>query len=60
MYLQLESTFIEILNPKKTNMIVGCIYRHPHMELNKLNDYYANNLLNKLSKVYCTTNKNKK
>ena len=23
-----ESTFIEILNPKKINVIVGCIYRH--------------------------------
>ena len=25
---ELESTFIEILNPKKINVIVGCIYRH--------------------------------
>ena len=33
---ELESTFIEILNPKKTNVIVGCIYRHPHMDLNNL------------------------
>ena len=33
---KLESTFIEILNPKKTNVIVGCIYRHPHMDLNNL------------------------
>ena len=47
---ELESTFIEILNPKKTNVIVGCIYRHPHMDLNEFNDYYINNLLDKLSK----------
>ena len=46
----LESTFIKILNPKKTNMIVACIYRHPHMDQNKSNDYYINNLLDKLSK----------
>ena len=45
-----ESTFIEILNPKKTNVIVGCIYRHPHMDLNEFNDYYVYNLLDKLSK----------
>ena len=37
---ELESTFIEILNPKKTNVIMGCIYQHPHMDLNEFNDYY--------------------
>ena len=31
---ELESTFIEILNPKNTNVIVDCIYRHRHMDLN--------------------------
>ena len=47
---ELESAFIEILSPKKTNVILGCIYRHPHMDLNKFNDYCINNLLDKLSK----------
>ena len=47
---ELESAFIEILSPKKTNVIVGCIYRHPDMQLNEFNDYYINNLLDKLSK----------
>ena len=47
---ELESTLIEILNPKKTNVIVGCIYHHPHMDLNEFNHYYINNLLDKLSK----------
>ena len=37
-YTELESRFTEIFNPKKTNVIVGCIYRHPHMELNEFND----------------------
>ena len=46
---ELESTFNEILSPKKTNMIVGCIYRHPQMDLNEFNDYYINSLLDKLS-----------
>ena len=45
---ELESTFIEILAPKKTRVIVGCIYRHPHMDLNEFNDYYMNNLLDNL------------
>ena len=26
---ELESTFIEIVNPKKSNIVVGVIYRHP-------------------------------
>ena len=47
---ELESTFIENLNPKKTNVIVGCIYRHSHMDLNEFNDNYVSHLLNKLSK----------
>ena len=47
---KLESTFDEILNLKKTSVIVGCIYRLPHMDLNEFNDYYVNNLLDKLPK----------
>ena len=30
---ELKSTFFEILNPKNTNIIVGCIYRHFSMDL---------------------------
>ena len=47
---ELGSTFIGILSPKKRNVIMGCIYRHLHMDLNEFNDYYIINLLNKLSK----------
>ena len=53
MYLQIYRVIvniIEIFNPNKTNVIVGCIYRHPHIDLNEFNDYYLNNLLDKLSK----------
>ena len=46
---ELESTFIEIFNPKKTNVIVGCIYCDRHMSFSEFNDYYLNNLLDKLS-----------
>ena len=45
---ELKSTFIEIINHKKSNLIVGCIYRHPAMDLNEFNDYYHNELLHKL------------
>ena len=47
---ELESTFIEICNPKKTNVIIGCIYKHPNVNINKFNDDYLNELLDKLSK----------
>ena len=29
---------------------MDCVYRYPDMDLNKFNDYYVNNLLDKLSK----------
>ena len=47
---ELESTFIEICNTKKTNIITGCIYKHPSMNTNEFNDDYLNELLDKLSK----------
>ena len=47
---ELESTFIEICNPKKTNVIIGCIYKHPNVNINEFNDDYLNELLDKLSK----------
>ena len=36
--LHLESIFIEIILPKKTNLIVGCIYRHLCMSINQFID----------------------
>ena len=47
---ELESTFIEICNTKKTNIIIGCIYKHPKMNINEFNDNFLNELLDKLSK----------
>ena len=47
---ELESTFIEICNPKKTNIVISCIYKHPNMNVNEFNDDYLNELLDKLSK----------
>ena len=45
-----ESTFIEIINPKKLNFIVGVIYRHPSMDLTDFNSNYLNKLLQNISK----------
>ena len=47
----LKSTFIEIINPKISNVIIGWIYRHPNMDLNDFNNDYLNPLMVKLSKV---------
>ena len=30
---ELESTFIELINIKKSDVIIGAIYRHPNMDL---------------------------
>ena len=47
---ELESTFIEIVNPKKSNIIVGVIYRHPSMDFTDFNGNYLNKLLENISK----------
>ena len=47
---ELESTFIEIVKSKKSNIIVGDIYRHPSMDLTDFNCNYFNKLLDNISK----------
>ena len=34
----LETIFVEIIFPKKSNIIVGCIYKHPCMSVTEFND----------------------
>ena len=46
---QLEFTFIEIINSKKSNIIVRCVYKHPNMDVVDFN-YPVNKLLDKISK----------
>ena len=46
---ELESSFIEIFNPKKLNIIMGVIYRHPSMDLTVFNCNYLNKLLENIS-----------
>ena len=42
---QLESTFTEIINSRKSNTIVGCLYKHPNMDLADFNKNYLNTLV---------------
>ena len=45
---EVESIFIEIINKKERNTIIGCIYRHPWMDARELNDTFLQNTLEKL------------
>ena len=45
-----ESVFVEIIIPKRTNVIVGCIYRHPNNNIDDFNTYYLRPLPLKVSK----------
>ena len=47
-----ESTFIEIGNPKKSNIIVGIKYRHPSKDLNDFNSNYLNNISKKQKSIF--------
>ena len=47
---ELESSFIEISNLKRPSIIIGCIYRHPNMDLDEFKDNYLNTLLGKITK----------
>ena len=46
----MESTFIEIVYPRNSNIIVGVIYRHRSMDLADFNCNYLNKLLENISK----------
>ena len=47
---ELESCFLEIVNQKSVNDIVGVVYRHPNMNVNIFLDDYLVPLTEKLSK----------
>ena len=47
---ELESIFVEIINPKKSNIIVGTIYRHPKMDVTEYNNILNNIFRKKLIK----------
>ena len=45
----IESVFVEICEPKKKNMIVGCIYRHHTITTDDFNQNFLSPLLSKIS-----------
>ena len=47
---KLESVFIEIICPYSSNLIIGCIYKHPVLHIGDFNSNYISPLLHKLSK----------
>ena len=47
---KIESTFIEIICSKSTNVIVGCIYKHPILPINDFANEFISPLLLKLQK----------
>ena len=47
---ELDSTSFETVNSKKSNIILGVIYRHPSINLISLNSSYLNSLLENTSK----------
>ena len=49
---ELESTFINIATPKKSNIIVGVIYEHPYIDLTDFNSSYLKKLL---ENILCIT-----
>ena len=44
---QLESTFVERINPKKSNIVIGCIYKHPNRDVPD----FKNNCLNQVFEI---------
>ena len=47
---ELESTFLEIINPKKSNIILCVVYSHEAMDLSEFNDQYVNKLSDNIAK----------
>ena len=46
---ELESVFMEIIVPNKTNITMGYIYRHPSMDLNDFTENDLNQLMAKMA-----------
>ena len=46
---ELESVFIEIINKKGKNTIVGCIYKHPKLAIDEFNNQFLSPMPENLS-----------
>ena len=47
---ELESTFVEIINKKSSNEIVGVVYRHPNMDTSTFTDVKLTKILHTISR----------
>ena len=47
---QLESTFVEIISPKKSNIVIGCLYKHPNMDVLDFKNNYLHQIFEIVSK----------
>ena len=47
---QLESTFVEINNPNKSNIVIGCVYKHPNMDVLDFKNSFLSQMFEILSK----------
>ena len=47
---QLESTFVEIINPKKSNIVIDCLYKHPNMDVPDFKNNYLSQIFEIVSK----------
>ena len=45
----IESSFIEVIEPKKKNTTVGCIYKHPNVSVGEFTNDFLETLVEKLS-----------
>ena len=47
---QLESTFVEIINPEKSNLLIGCIHKHPNIDVLDFKNNHRSQLFEIVSK----------
>ena len=47
---KLESPFVEIINPQKSNIVIGCVYKHPNMDVLDFKNNYLYQIFEILSK----------
>ena len=50
--IKLESTFIEINNPQKSNIVIGCLYKQPNTDVLDFKNNYLDQILEILSKEH--------
>ena len=46
---KIESAFVEIIRPRKSNLIIGCIYRHHTLSTKDLTHIHLGKLIEQLS-----------